>query len=242
MFTQTFFYMLIAFLLGLLLGWFLWGRLREQIGGLEADNARLKADADRLKGELDGCARARGEAESRLRELDEQLTELRARPTRTATVTQAPAQLISRPPKKTEPAKSAEASRASSKPAAKVATSRKTSAPKAAAAEKVAAPRKAAAPKKAAAAGKTAAKKADDLRKMIGIGPVNARLLRKAGVTTFAQIAAWTAADIKRIEETLEFDGRIERERWVEQAKLLAAGDEQEFLRRFPTAGTENNT
>lgn len=258
MFTQTFFYMLVAFLLGLLLGWFLWGRLREQIGGLEADNARLKADADRLKGELDGCARARGEAESRLRELDAQLTELRARPNRTATVTPAPAQLISRPPKTTEAAKPARASGAAAKPAAKAPASRKAAAPKTAAAaekvasprkaaapkaaEKVAAPKKAAAPEKAAAAARTPAKKADDLRRMIGIGPVNARLLRKAGVTTFAQIAAWTAADIQRIEETLEFDGRIERERWVEQAKLLAAGDEKEFLRRFPTAGSENNT
>jgi hypothetical protein len=44
------------------------------------------------------------------------------------------------------------------------------------------------------------------------------------------------------VEEYLQFDGRIERERWVQQAKLLAAGDEKEFARQFPTAGSSNNT
>ncbi|TPM33048.1 hypothetical protein FJ958_09875 [Mesorhizobium sp. B2-3-5] len=61
-------------------------------------------------------------------------------------------------------------------------------------------------------------------------------------MTSFAQIAAWTAADIERIEHALQFGGRVERERWVEQAKLLAAGDEKEFARRFPSAGTSSNT
>lgn len=84
--------------------------------------------------------------------------------------------------------------------------------------------------------------KPDDLRRLIGIGPVNERLLHKEGITTFAQIAAWTAADVKRVEEVLQFDGRIERERWIEQAKLLAAGNDKEFLRRFPTAGGDGNT
>lgn len=213
--TQMFLYMLGAFLLGLLLGWLLWGHLRARIGELDADNARLRAEIDRLKAELDGCGRARADLERRLRELEAQLAELRARPARAATVTQAPVQLISTPPK---PAPA---------PAPKPVP--------------VAAPKPAPVAKKAPAPKKVESVK-DDLRKMIGIGPVNERLLNKAGVTTFAQIAKWTAADIKRIEATLEFDGRIERERWIEQAKLLAAGNEKEFLRRFPSAGTDNNT
>jgi large subunit ribosomal protein L21 len=45
-----------------------------------------------------------------------------------------------------------------------------------------------------------------------------------AGVTTFAQIAAWTEADIAEFDEKLSFKGRIEREGWVEQAKKLAEG------------------
>ncbi len=62
------------------------------------------------------------------------------------------------------------------------------------------------------------------------------------GVRTFAQIAEWTAADVKRVEEVLQFDGRIERENWIEQAKLLAAGDDKEFAKRFPTASSDKNT
>jgi predicted flap endonuclease-1-like 5' DNA nuclease len=97
--------------------------------------------------------------------------------------------------------------------------------------------------RKAAPAEATAtAGKADNLRRLIGIGPVNEKLLKAQGVTTYAQIAAWTAADIKRIEDVMNFDGRIARERWIEQARLLAAGDEKEFARQFPTAGTAGNT
>ncbi|TIR82534.1 MAG: proton-conducting membrane transporter, partial [Mesorhizobium sp.] len=96
------------------------------------------------------------------------------------------------------------------------------------------------APKKAAAP-KATTGKADNLRRLIGIGPVNEKLLKAQGVTSYAQIAAWTDADVKRVEEVLNFDGRIAREKWIEQAKLLAAGDEAEFATRFPTAGSSNN-
>lgn len=74
----------------------------------------------------------------------------------------------------------------------------------------------------------------DDLRRVIGIGPVNERRLNEHGTTTFAQIAAWTAADIKKAEEYLQFNGRIQRERWVAQAKLLVAGDERNLHAAFP--------
>lgn len=82
----------------------------------------------------------------------------------------------------------------------------------------------------------------DDLRQLIGIGPTNERKLNEAGVTRFAQIAAWTEDDVKRIEKVLAFDGRIARERWIEQARLLAAGDIAEFERRFPAAGKASNS
>jgi branched-chain amino acid transport system ATP-binding protein len=41
-------------------------------------------------------------------------------------------------------------------------------------------------------------------------------------VRTFAQIAAWKKADIVKAEAYLEFDGRIAREDWVSQARVLA--------------------
>lgn len=87
-------------------------------------------------------------------------------------------------------------------------------------AEKKAAPKaeaKAEAPKPAAKAAK--AEGADDLKQLSGVGPALEKKLHEAGVTTFAQIAAWTEADIAEMDEKLSFKGRIEREGWVEQAK-----------------------
>ncbi len=82
------------------------------------------------------------------------------------------------------------------------------------------APAKKAAPKKAAAK----AEGADDLTKLSGVGPVLAKKLVEGGVTSFAQIAAWTDADVVEFDEKLSFKGRIEREGWIEQAKELAKG------------------
>jgi predicted flap endonuclease-1-like 5' DNA nuclease len=82
----------------------------------------------------------------------------------------------------------------------------------------------------------------DNLRRLLGIGPENERLLHSIGVTTYAQIAAWTPEDIKLVEDHLQFGGRIERERWIEQATLLAEGNEEEYLRRFPASTSERNT
>jgi large subunit ribosomal protein L21 len=88
-----------------------------------------------------------------------------------------------------------------------------------------AAPKKAAAPKaeKAADAPKAAAAGADDLKLLSGVGPALEKKLHEAGVTTFAQIAAWTDADVEEFGEKLSFKGRIEREGWIEQAKELAS-------------------
>ncbi|PJE25873.1 LSU ribosomal protein L21P [Pseudooceanicola antarcticus] len=76
--------------------------------------------------------------------------------------------------------------------------------------------KKAAAPKAAKAEG------ADDLKKLSGVGPALEKKLVAAGITSFAQIAAWTEADIEKFDEELSFKGRIQREGWVEQAKELA--------------------
>ena len=206
---MTFFYVLLAFIVGLLLGWYLWGRvrgelddLRRNLDGVRGERDRLKTETSRLSGELEACGSARAD-------LERQLTEAKA--------------------------KSSTAALASTSAATASAAPKKPSAPVAAK------------PAKAKAAGSVRSKAAkspgkDNLRRLIGIGPVNERRLNEHGITTFAQIAAWTAANVKSVEEYLQFDGRIERERWVEQAKLLAAGNEAEFARRFPTAGRSDNT
>lgn len=64
----------------------------------------------------------------------------------------------------------------------------------------------------------------DDLKKLSGVGPALEKKLVEAGVTTFAQIAAWTEADVAEMDEKLSFKGRIEREGWIEQAKELTKG------------------
>lgn len=46
--------------------------------------------------------------------------------------------------------------------------------------------------------------------------------LHKLGITSFQQIADFTPADIERVNEVLDFPGRIEREEWVEQARAIA--------------------
>lgn len=75
---------------------------------------------------------------------------------------------------------------------------------------------------------------ADDLTRIKGLGPKLATTLHHLGVTRFEQIAAWDDAEIDRIDAQLgRFQGRIRRDDWVAQARLLAAGDTGGFNARF---------
>jgi large subunit ribosomal protein L21 len=87
--------------------------------------------------------------------------------------------------------------------------------------------KKAAAPETAEAlplAATMAGVSADDISLIAGIGPKILKGLTGMGVTTFAQIAAWSEADVERIETELKQKGRVVREEWIEQAKELLAG------------------
>jgi len=83
-------------------------------------------------------------------------------------------------------------------------------------------------------AGLVAAKqaKADDLKLIKGIGRQNEDRLQALGIWHFEQIAAWTPENVEWVGSYLAFPGRIEREDWVGQAKVLATGGETEFARR----------
>jgi len=75
---------------------------------------------------------------------------------------------------------------------------------------------------------------ADDLTRIKGIGPKVSTLLAQLGITTFAQIAAWTNEDLARIDPQLgAFAGRPARDKWIEQARLLAAGDTAGYEEQF---------
>ncbi|WP_054309775.1 ATP-binding cassette domain-containing protein [Mesorhizobium sp. 1M-11] len=74
--------------------------------------------------------------------------------------------------------------------------------------------------------------KADNLTRIKGIGSVNEKKLNGHGIYHFDQIASWKKADVVAAEAYLAFDGRIAREDWIGQAKLLAKGKDTEFSRR----------
>lgn len=78
----------------------------------------------------------------------------------------------------------------------------------------------------------------DDLKRIKGLGPKLVKILAEQGITRFDQIAAWSDADVARIDAGLgKFAGRITRDKWVEQAKMLAAGDEDAFSATFGNNG-----
>jgi len=80
----------------------------------------------------------------------------------------------------------------------------------------------------------TASTGSDDLTRIKGVGPKLAALLQSLGVTSFAQVAAWDDAEVERVDAQLgRFQGRIRRDDWRAQARLLAAGDMAAYEARF---------
>jgi NADH-quinone oxidoreductase subunit E len=82
--------------------------------------------------------------------------------------------------------------------------------------------------------------KPDDLLRISGIGPANEKILHGLGIFHFDQIANWNAAEVNWVDDHLKFNGRIQREEWIKQARLLADGDEVEFARLYGTGGQKN--
>ncbi len=73
----------------------------------------------------------------------------------------------------------------------------------------------------------------DDLKRVSGIGPKFEEVLHGLGIWSFSQIAEWGPAEVAWIEGNLEgFRGRVMRDDWIGQAKILAAGGETEFSAR----------
>ena len=74
---------------------------------------------------------------------------------------------------------------------------------------------------------------ADDLKLIAGVGPKLEETLNGLGVYHFEQIAAWTQTEIEWVDDYLKFSGRIERDNWIEQAKALAKGGWDEYVKVF---------
>ncbi len=80
----------------------------------------------------------------------------------------------------------------------------------------------------------SAASGADDLSLIKGLGPKLQAQLAEMGIASLSQIAAWDDAEIDRIDARLgRFQGRIRRDNWVEQARLLASGDRSAYEEQF---------
>lgn len=74
---------------------------------------------------------------------------------------------------------------------------------------------------------------ADDLKQIKGIGPKLEQLCNRLGFFHFDQIASWSSDEVAWVDANLEgFKGRVSRDAWVEQAKVLAAGGATEFSKR----------
>ncbi|MGX9354961.1 hypothetical protein ACS3SW_07295 [Roseobacteraceae bacterium S113] len=74
---------------------------------------------------------------------------------------------------------------------------------------------------------------ADDLKMIKGIGPKLEQLCNALGFYHFDQIANWTADEVAWVDANLEgFKGRVSRDAWVAQAKILASGGSTEFSER----------
>ena len=75
---------------------------------------------------------------------------------------------------------------------------------------------------------------ADNLKKIKGVGPKLERLCNMMGFWHFDQIANWTDEEVAWVDENLQgFKGRVTRDDWVAQAKILAEGGETEFSKGF---------
>ena len=74
---------------------------------------------------------------------------------------------------------------------------------------------------------------ADDLKMIKGVGPKMEKMLHDMGFFHFDQVAKWTPEEVAWVDENLQgFKGRVSRDNWVEQAKILAGGGETDFAGR----------
>jgi len=118
----------------------------------------------------------------------------------------------------------------------------KAAKPAAAKAAKPAAPKAPKAPKAAPAKPEVLSKArdggADDLKMIKGVGPVLEKALNASGVFHFDQVAAWKKADATWFDDNVKgANGRVIRDEWVKQAKILAKGGTTAFASKVKKGG-----
>ncbi|MGB5452388.1 MAG: hypothetical protein WBM71_03140 [Sedimenticolaceae bacterium] len=195
--TQIFILLMVAGLLGLLLGWYL-----TRISTADAQVALLaslrnkEADARELRAELDALATAKSSCDSERRLLSDELAGLRAR--QDAAIEVANSEALEALQAELDQCRALLAAASAAQPAAEEGT-------------------------QVQGVQDSDDLEADDLQVIKGIGPKIAAKLERLGIRRFEQIAGWTPEDIERVNEKLRFKGRIEREKWIPQARALVA-------------------
>lgn len=202
--TQTFVLLLIAALLGMLLGWYL---TRISAAGTKASLlTRLRnaeTESRRLKSELDTALATKTNCETECKSLVDQLAAAKA-------------ELGKAPPDNSAQIAELEAQLAECRVALEQAAETAMAATEAAVDVETAS---AAQPMLAGDGVES-----DDLQAIKGIGPKIAGILNELGIRRFEQIAAWTPENVEWVNEQLKFKGRVERESWIPQAKALMDG------------------
>lgn len=80
--------------------------------------------------------------------------------------------------------------------------------------------------------------KPDDLKQIKGIGPKLEQLCFKLGFFHFDQIASWTPDEVAWVDANLDgFRGRVSRDNWIDQARILAGGGNTEFSKKVEGGG-----
>lgn len=188
----------LAALLGLFIGWLIWGRRSE----VTVDTGA----AERLREDLDKCRALHRDKDARIAELEADLKEKRLAlaSAGTAAVAAPAAAAATRKPKAVKDDFDgdgvAEGANEGTKP------------------KTLSGPR---------------GGKADDLKQIKGVGDKMEALCNKLGFYHFDQIAAWNKSEVAWVDANLEgFKGRVSRDDWVSQAKILAKGGTTEFSKR----------
>jgi predicted flap endonuclease-1-like 5' DNA nuclease len=78
----------------------------------------------------------------------------------------------------------------------------------------------------------------DDLTRIKGLGPKAQGVLNAIGIHRYAQLAELDAAQAAEVDARLgTFKGRLFRDRWIEQARLLEQDDVAGFEKEFGKLG-----
>jgi predicted flap endonuclease-1-like 5' DNA nuclease len=183
---------IIAALLGLFVGWLIWGR-RDEVN-VSTGNSGAEAEAERLKKALEDCRAAQAEKDARIAALQ---ADIDSAPAATPVATASAALdggadydgdgLVEGSDEGSKPTTLSEARDG----------------------------------------------QPDDLKQIKGIGPKLEKLCNELGFFHFDQIANWTDQEVAWVDANLTgFKGRVSRDNWVSQAKLLADGGETAFSKR----------